>query len=215
MLQFSRIQRQILFGVIALLLSAGCGRPEAVSAGKLGAQLEEGDLIFIWNLHDRYAVATGKLMETKFNHVGVAFRNQASGDWGILEVHHEVKFTPLDQFLEKARGGRCVVKRLRDREVLNLEQMRQVTKRFLGSRYDHHLYWETDFRVYAGELAAKLYLSGGIKLFDRLRTMGEYDWMTKEQELRPTLGFVNVNRRVMLPDQLFESNLLRTVVSTL
>ena len=215
MLKFSHIHRQTILGVIALIVTAGCGRPDPISASKLGAMLEEGDLVFIWNLHDRYAVATGKLMDTKFNHVGVVLRDRASRDWRILEVHHAVQFIPLDQFLEKARGGRCVVKRLHDREALNLEAMRAVAERFQGSRYDHKMYWETDFRLYAGELAAKLFLAGGVKLFDRFRTMGEYDWMAKEQELRPTLGFINVNRRVMLPDQLFESDLLKTVVSTL
>lgn len=140
---------------------------------ELSSALREGDLIF----HESTSLQAAAIREatgSRFTHVGLVFRRR--GTWQVLEAVGPVRYTRLDRFVARGRGGDIAVRRLRDADSVfdesAIARLRASAETFVGRPYDRR-FEMGDGAIYCSELVHKAYERGlGIGL-GRLQTWDE------------------------------------------
>ncbi|WNJ17878.1 YiiX family permuted papain-like enzyme [Pontibacter sp. G13] len=121
------------------------------------ARIQEGDIIFQTsksNQSKAIQLATG----SRYSHLGIIFKN--SGKYFVYEAVQPVKFTPLEDWINRGENGHYVIKRLLNSEQHltdeALRNMRRIGMQFMGKPYDLYFEW-SDERIYCSELVWKIY----------------------------------------------------------
>jgi len=139
-----------------------------------------------------------------------------SGRPYVLEASATVRYTPLDAWIARGKGGHYVVKRLRDDSELNSDgifKLRATAEQFLGRPYDLTFEWSDD-RVYCSELVWKAYdraLHTDIGELQHLRDFNLDDPVVKAKMRQRYGDHVPVEESVISPSAMFRSPLLKTV----
>ncbi len=136
----------------------------------------------------------------------------------VLEATSPVKRTTLDQWIARGRGGRYVVKRLRDGEqVLDaaaLGRLRALGKSWLGRPYDLQFRWDDD-ALYCSELVYKLFdRAANVKLgkVERASDMNLSDKRVQQAlKRRFAGGGFDPDEPVVTPDSIFNDERLFAV----
>lgn len=177
-------------------------------------ELKEGDVIFQTSRSSQ-SLAIQHATRSKYSHCGIIYR---TGDrYYVFEAVQPVKTTPLDQWIARGKGGKYVVKRLKNAdEVLTsatLAKMKRVGEGFRGKDYDLAFGWSDD-KIYCSELIWKIYERGaGIEL-GKLEMLGDFDLTGKavRTKLHERYGDnVPLDETVISPAAIFDCNLLETV----
>jgi len=198
---------------VFLLLCAGACGGKSIDGD--GWELNEGDVIFQTS-RSAQSQAIQLATHSQWSHVGVLF--QEKGSWRVLEAVQPVRFTPLDVWVRRGRGGHVVVKRLkgpgRPLTDLQLDRMRKIGKRFLGRPYDLTFEWD-DRRIYCSELVWKIYREGADIELGTLQKLRDFDLShpVVRKKMRERYGSsIPMGEPVVSPQSLFESPLLTTVI---
>lgn len=180
------------------------------------AALQTGDLIFQTSKTKIAATViggTGSMM----THVGmVVFRK---GKPYVLEAVGPVKYTHLEQFVDRGMSNYFTVRRVKG--GLTRAQKRRLTRsahRFKGRPYDRRFRWD-DSRIYCSELVFKAYERGlGMTLNDA-EVIGDlytswnpfmHVYVSKVYGRRSPPK----NEKIVTPQRLFDSPSLTTVIDT-
>ena len=175
----------------------------------------DGDIIFQTSTLSQ-SEAVQKATRSRYSHMGVIFlRNGAPY---VFEAAGTVKFTPLDKWIARGVGGHFVIKRLKDSQALNgdnLSKLRALAKSFEGRPYDLTFEW-SDSKMYCSELVWKLYDRALAVQIGRLAKLREFDLTSpavqnKIRERYP--GNPPLDEKVISPEAIFESRLLEQVTS--
>ncbi|MDR0510708.1 MAG: YiiX family permuted papain-like enzyme [Rikenellaceae bacterium] len=198
---------RIWTATVFALLSAACG--QAPEEG-----LQEGDVIFQRSQSSQseaIRLATG----SEWSHCGLMARGEG-GRWYVFEAVQPVKLTPLDEWVARGRGGKYVVRRLRDDSLLTparLQKMREIATGWTGRSYDMAFEW-SDERLYCSELVWKIYRRAvGIEV-GQLQTLGDLDLTAPavKTKLRERYGAqIPYDQKVITPAAIFDSEALVTV----
>jgi cell wall-associated NlpC family hydrolase len=196
----SRLISRLTAGLAALFASAAA----------LAYEPRAGDIVFHTST-SRQSVAVQAATHSPYSHMGIVlFRNGAPH---VFEAVQPVKYTPLQQWLDRGKGRHYVIKRLRQplspaaRDRLHAEAARHA-----GKPYDLTFEW-SDERIYCSELVWKLYRSAGIELAPLAR-LGSFDLShpAVKARLKERYGArVPLDEPVIAPSALFASPLLETV----
>jgi len=129
------------------------------------SHLHNGDLIFQESTSGQSEMVRA-LTRSQWTHMGVIVKRPA-GTF-VLEAASPVRITPLERWIAHGRGGRYVVKRLRDAESKLspevVERMSKLGAAWQGLPYDLRFRWD-DQALYCSELAYKLFERGaGIRI---------------------------------------------------
>src|SRR5262249_23472316 len=121
--------KRLVAGLFALV-AACCG-------GAQPPAMLDGDIIFQTSQSSQ-SLAIQRATRSPYSHMGIVlFRN---GTPYVLEAAATVRYTPLDTWIARGRGGHYVVKRLVDGTRLltpgNVSKIRQVANKFEGRSYD-------------------------------------------------------------------------------
>jgi hypothetical protein len=179
------------------------------------AVLRDGDVIF---QESRSAQSRAIQLPTKsrFSHMGILFSR--SGHWYVYEAVGPVKFTPLDAWTRRGRGGHFVVKRLRNTALLTpatTARMHDVAKSYAGKPYDLYFEWD-DRRIYCSELVWKIYKGAvGVELgqLQKLRDFDLRDPLVRKK-LTERYGMrIPLEEPVISPGAMFNSEKLVQVLS--
>jgi len=176
-----------------------------------GPAYQDGDLIFQTSTSGQskaIRLATG----SEWTHVGVIFMQ--GGRPMVFEAVQPVKTTPLDKWIRRGVDQRYVVKRLRDRSLLQSiatrESMLAWGKGQEGKSYDMSFAW-SDHEMYCSELVWKLYKEAvGIELAP-LRTVANFSLKSPEVQLQLRKRWphgIPPQEPMIAPVGLFESPLL-------
>lgn len=85
-----------------------------------------------------------------WTHVGVVF--ERDGSLQVLEAVQPVRWTPLEDWVRRGRGGEVAIRRLRTPlSAQQLDTLRETGERFLGRPYDRRFEWNEQ-RIYCSEL---------------------------------------------------------------
>ena len=135
---------------LALLVHAAC-------TSTASPDFRDGDLIFHTS-RSAQSEALKRAMGSKYTHMGVIFLK--NGEPFVYEAVGPVKWTPVDEWIERGLDGRYVVKRLADaKKVLSPEaisELKRVGQKYRGKPYDLYFEW-SDSRIYCSELVWKMY----------------------------------------------------------
>lgn len=134
--------------IVALLLASWINPPLS--------SIREGDIIFQTSksTQSKY-IALATL--SKYTHCGIICKRH--GEWFVYEASNVVKFTPLQQFIDRGLWGRFKLRHVDCSHKLNFAK-------YLGKAYDMRFKW-SDKRMYCSELVWKVYNDAGIVLCDR------------------------------------------------
>ncbi len=135
----------------------------------------------------------------------------------VYEAAGDVKYTPLQTWIERGEGGHYVIKRLSDvgssLTPITLGRLRQVAKEFRGKPYDASFGWSDD-EIYCSELVWKIYYRGlGVEI-GHLQKLGDFDLSDElvRAKLQERYGTkIPLNEQVISPEEMFSSDLLITV----
>ena len=135
-------------GVLCIMTASCAAAPSTA--------LRDGDIIFQTSQSSQ-SVAIQRATASPYSHMGIIFfRNHRPY---VLEASATVRYTPLDDWIARGKGGHYVVKRLKDASALNAEgtsKLRSTAAQLLGRPYDLTFEWSDD-RVYCSELVWKIY----------------------------------------------------------
>ncbi len=198
--------------IATALLLACCG----ASCESRRFPLQEGDLVF-QSFSSSQTRAIRLATKSRFSHVGMVLRHD--GTLMVCEAVGPVKFTPVDEWIDRDPGRHFVVKRLKNAETVltadNLAKLARTAASFEGKPYDSAFNW-SDEKIYCSELVWKSYYRGlGIET-GRLRKLGDFDLSSAEvrRKLRERYRRgVPLEETVISPQDVFESDLLTSVYS--
>lgn len=147
--------------LLAMALSGG-------SPGKSGYEPHNGDIVFHTSTSSQ-SLAIQLATKSPYSHMGIVYMR--AGAPFVFEAVQPVKWTPLEAWVKRGKGGHFVAKRLRNAEAVltpeTLLRMKSVGERFVGKDYDLYFEW-SDKRIYCSELVWKIFDHGaGIQLGKR------------------------------------------------
>ena len=182
-----------------------------VSGQALAYQPRTGDIVFHTSTSAQSA-AIQAATHSVHSHVGVVVHEK--GRPMVLEAVEPVKLTPLQSWLDRGRGKRYVIKRMKPGLTpAAAAQMESDARRFLGKPYDLTFEWSDD-RIYCSELVWKLFkASAGVELAP-LTTLRTFDLTVPvvKAKLKERYGTdIPLDEPVVPPSALFDSELLETV----
>jgi len=177
---------------------------------------QNGDIIFQTSTSGQskaIQIATG----SKYSHMGIIYKQ--GNDFFVYEAIQPVKFTPLNDWINRGENGHYVVKRIKNSQnVLTpkiLTKMKQIGEKYSGKDYDLYFEW-SDSRIYCSELVWKIYKKAvGIEIGE-LEKLGDFNLTDKavKQKLKERYGDnIPKDELVISPASMFESNELITVFS--
>ncbi|GEM_PF-952175 len=212
----------IPFAIMTSILLCGCAplcshkRPASLGDPPATAQIpvRSGDIIFIsvpYYLFRKVSTAT----QCQANHVGIVFHDPKRG-WLVAESAVPVsRYTPLEKFIARSRGGWCEIRRLKTGLTdAQLAALRAQSDARMGVVYHTGFRYESR-RQFCSKFVYDVYQSAlGVKV-------GELETFSHLLNRNPEagLGFWRVwffgrvpwNRITVTPASQFESGLLKTV----
>ena len=122
------------------------------SNNEIQNQLKNGDLIFHTSLSNQ-SMAIQIATDSKYSHMGILYKD---GDqFKVYEAVQPIKFTPLQDWINRGKDKKYVVKRLKKRDEViteeSLQKMKTVGQKYIGKDYDLKFEW-SDNRIYCSEL---------------------------------------------------------------
>jgi len=196
--------KKLIIGILLSLFFINCSSQE----------FKDGDIIFHASKSSQ-----SKMLQIATNsnitHVGVIFFK--SGKLYVFEAVNPVKITPLQEFINRGVGSKYSVKRTKT-PISNseLKIMMEYGKRQIGKPYDLKFEWNDD-KIYCSELVWKIYHYAGIRLCD-IKSFSDFNLnrpIVKQAINSRYKGKFNINESVVAPIDLYNSDKLKTVYSTL
>ncbi|NSL55913.1 YiiX family permuted papain-like enzyme [Uliginosibacterium aquaticum] len=176
-----------------------------------GYSPQAGDIVFHTSLSSQ-SRAVQLATKSRYSHMGIVlFRD---GQAFVLEAVQPVRYTPLQQWLDRGKDRRYVIKRLKTPwSEAAIKRLQQDSSHYEGKPYDLAFEW-SDNRIYCSELVWKLYKSAaGIELAP-LSKLGDFDLSHPSVQTKLKERYGNrlpLAEPVIAPAAIFESPLLRTV----
>jgi hypothetical protein len=135
----------------------------------------------------------------------------------VYEAITSVSFTPLQTWINRGKGKKYTVRRLKDRDKhitpVTLSAIKKTAKTFKGKPYDFLFDW-SDKKMYCSELVWKIYYQSiGIRLGE-LQRLGDFDLKSPiiRQKMKQRYGkHIPYSEPVISPEQIYQSELLETV----
>lgn len=196
-----------LCGLFFFILTAGAGEKRTI--------LYEGDILF-QDFPSPQSTALKLATGSPFTHCGILFFEDSILQ--VWEAVQPVRKTPFHEWVARDTGEHFVIMRLKKKDSLLTEdiltRMKSYAEKHQGKNYDPYFEW-TDSAFYCSEYIWKIFKeAAGIELVS-LRKLGDYDFshpLVKEQ-LKIRYGDnIPTNEPVIAPGDLFNSNLLDTVL---
>jgi len=137
----------------------------------------------------------------------------------VYEAVGPVKFTSVDEWIDRDPDRHFVVKRLKNAKSIltkaNLEKLTRTAATFKGKPYDWVFNWSDD-KIYCSELVWKIYYRAlGLEI-GGLRKLKDFDLSSTEVRLKLRERYpegVPLEETVISPQDVFQSDTLATVYS--
>ncbi|CAG0905899.1 unnamed protein product, partial [Cyprideis torosa] len=118
---------------------------------------QNGDIIFQTSTSAQ-SKAIQLATHSKYSHMGMIL--EKDGSWYVLEAVQPVKYTPIEEWVDRGEKDAYVVKRLQNsQELLDsiaIEGLKKEGAKYLGKDYDLQFAW-SDEKIYCSELVWKMY----------------------------------------------------------
>jgi hypothetical protein len=177
--------------------------------------LQEGDLVF-QSQGGNFSKAIQLATHSPYNHMGMVFIRKEKPY--VLEAVGPVKFTSLDRWIKNGKQDHFVAKRLKNaKAVLTpevLQKMEALARKYQGKGYTFTFDW-SDQKFYCSGLVWRIYHETTGLEVGKFQKLGDLDLTNSlvKKELKKHFGpFVPLDHEIISPEQMFESDLLSTVI---
>lgn len=203
--------------LIAVLLSCKNRDSEKspILKNVVSTEIKSGDIIFQTSISSQ-SEAIQLATNSKYSHLGIVFKNGNQLD--VFEAVELVKLTPLNDWIARGKGGKYVVKRLKNADSLlsndKLNLLEKVGRPFAGKHYDSQFGWDDD-QIYCSELVWKMYKQALNIEIGSLQKLSDFDLKNPvvAKKLKERYGEkLPLDEPVISPAAMFESELLEVVV---
>lgn len=188
--------------------------PATLFAQSNANALAEGDIIFQSNISPQ-CQAIELATHSKYSHCGMLFKK--GNEWYVWEAVQPVTQTRLQEWV--LRGDKhFVVKRLIKDSLITpgvITKMQEAGMKYMGKNYDSYFEWSDD-RIYCSELVWKIYketLNIEVGKLNPLRTYDLSHPLVKATLKERYGNKIPLEEKMVSPGDIFESPLLKTVVS--
>ena len=183
---------KIIFGILVLVMLFFCIK---YCAGQTSAEkLKEGDLIFHTSKSEQSPLIQYATMSV-LSHCGIII--EKSDGLYVLEATGKLKLTPLQEFINRGKGGQWWAKRVVDKPV------KVKYSHLLGRRYDKSFKPDNNL-FYCSELIHHIYQTQfGIELC-KYRKVSDYH-LTGLKEKLMQRG-INLDQKVVAPIDIYDSD---------
>jgi hypothetical protein len=123
-------------------------------------EFRDGDLIFQQTM-GRQSTAVLAATGSRYTHMGIV--RLRDGKPVIVEAIGPVQETPLDEWIERGKGNRYALYRVRDLSAEAAAKMFRAAERYYGRPYDI-LFRPADDAIYCSELPHLAFAAAGIEL---------------------------------------------------
>lgn len=175
--------------------------------------LPAGSIVF-QNSQSKQCKAIELATHSSYTHCGIIFWKQ--NKCMVLEAVQPVKYTSLEEWIERGKNKHYVVKQLKNTVLLNdsiTARMRECGEKYLDKDYDIYFEW-TDEQIYCSELVWKIYKDAlGIEIA-KLKKLKDFDLSSKEVKriMKERYGNnIPYEEPVISPADIFNSELIETV----
>ena len=217
------INRIFLLFTISLLVACSNNVKEDVTENtvvpieeKITAQFQNGDIIFQTSTSSQ-SKAIQLATHSKYSHVGLIYFNVEKNDFFVYEAIQPVKITPFNEWVNRGKDGRYVVKRLINAENILTEKvihnLKIFGKIYAGKDYDSYFGWD-DNKIYCSELVWKLYKNAVNLELGELQELGDFDLSDPIVKAKLTERYgenIPLDEKVISPAAIYNSDLLETV----
>lgn len=181
---------------------------------KVDTNFREGDIIFQTSASGQ-SLAIQLATHSPFSHCGIILKK--GNELMVFEAVQPVKFTPIDQWIERGDDHYYVLKRLHHADSIlddaTLLEMHSFAKQNTGKEYDLPFEW-TDKKMYCSELVYKIYLQGAGIEIGQTAKMKDFDLSSPivKKIMKQRYGEkIPLEQVVISPSAIFDSPLLITV----
>lgn len=178
------------------------------------ADLQTGDLIFHTS-HSSQSQAIQIATNSKYSHMGMIFKDKT--DLYVYEAVQPVKITKLQDWINRGKDGKYVVKRLkRSADFLTpkgIQRLKLEAEQFLGKDYDLQFKW-SDEKIYCSELVWKIYKNAFNIEIGKLEQFGDFDLSNEIVQMKVKERYsdeIPKEELVITPDRMFHSTQLITI----
>ncbi len=177
------------------------------------AQYQTGDIIFHTS-KSAQSLVIQKATHSPYSHMGMIVMKQ--GQALVLEAIQPVKYTPLQQWINRGVNKAYVVKRYQSQ--LTAEQQHKLVKQaetYLNKPYDVYFEWNDD-AIYCSEIVWKAYQYAlGIELapLEKLQSFDLTDRSVKALMQQRYGQHIPLQETVITPSAIFNSKKLKMVDS--
>ncbi len=179
-------------------------------------ELRDGDIIFQTSQSGQ-SKAIQLATHSRYSHMGLIYEKE--GELYVFEAVQPVKFTPLQDWINRGENGHYVAKRFvdgnRTLNQLDIRNMKAFGERYLGKDYDIYFEWSDD-RIYCSELVWKLYKEVLNVELGELETLADFDLSDERVKQKMTERYGNnipTEEKVISPAAMFNSDKLVVVKS--
>ncbi len=174
----------------------------------------EGDLVF-QTFPSPQSVAIQLATKSQYSHMGIILKH--NGKLMVYEAVGPVKFTAIDDWINRDSARHIVVRRLKNADSLltrvNLAKLEAVASTFEGKPYDFAFHW-SDEKIYCSELVWKVF-DRALKIdIGELRKLKDFDLSSPEVQKKLKERYpdgIPLEETVISPQDVFQSPLLTTV----
>lgn len=206
------MKKTLLFFLSFILLASFTNLPEENSPKEF--KFQEGDII-LQTSESKQCEAVRIATDSEFSHCGIVFSKD--NKLYVLEAVQPVKMTPLKLWIQHGKGGKYLVKRLKDNSTIKNQSIKNKMVAYgqkqLNKDYDLYFEW-SDSKMYCSELVWKIYKEGAGIEISPLRKLKSFklDNPTVKTILQERYGNkIPYNENVVAPSQLAQSDKLITV----
>lgn len=179
-------------------------------------EVQEGDVIFQTS-RSAQSLAIQLATHSRYSHMGVVLLQ--AGKPFVFEASATVRYTPLQDWINRGQGQHYVVKRLRDAasrlSPAALRKLHASARNFAGRPYDAMFEW-SDQRIYCSELVWKMYdqaLGLQIGNLQHLRDFDLSNPLVKHKLSERYHGHIPLDEQVISPEAIYESPRLINISS--
>lgn len=172
---------------------------------------QEGDVVFHTSTSAQ-SEAIQLATRSPWSHMGIVLQHQ--DQLQVFEAVSPVRYTPLQEWLQRGKGGRYVA--LRPRTALSdaqVQTLRKAARRYVGKPYDLQFAWGNE-AIYCSELVWKMYRDALEIQLAPLQRLRDFDLRNPVVKAKLTERYgrkLPLNEPVIAPVALFESKWLEKV----
>lgn len=172
--------------------------------------IRDGDIIFQSKRNNQNNLIN-YLNKNDVDHCGIIILYR--GKYSVLEVDDVVRFTPLEEWIPKGKGGDFTIKRMKDARI-NSNRLLNEGLKYSGKKDDIFVTW-TDEMLYNAELVWKVIQHATGSNLTQLENFANYNFDSKGQELLKVTYGDNIPSRMQYTtvNKIYNSDKLEKIYS--